>query len=532
MMMTLENLIAAARQAEQAGEWTEAANLYNEAIARIEAGEQPERAPQVIRWLGRVYFERGDYDQANATFENSLIAAQRLNQRQDAASALNWLAAVAQFRGRLDVAEVLYQRAAALAADLGDDQLCAMIDQNLGTLANIRGDLGTALLRYQGALERFRAAKDDQACAKTLNNMGMLHVDVGEWTAAELCFKSAIEVSERIGDQNLTGRLECNRADLYIKRQQFERARESCERAFKIFTRLESDSGLGSVHKFYGAFYRDTGKSQLAHMHFSLALKLARTRTSPLLEADTESERARLFLNERQHHQALRSLNRAHRLYVELDARREILDLRRRLDRMQDVYVQALEMWTADAAEGHGSSSRGQRVAEYAIKLAEAAGYDALEWLRIGAYLHDVGNSGLPRDVLNKPGPLSADEWDLIRQHTTIGSSIVSDLEFPNELRVMVRNHHEHWDGSGYPDRLAGEQIPVAARILCIADIFDALISERSFRPAFSVEQALEIMSSEAGRLIDPNLFATFRTVVPSRTPSVWERKDEFKVAV
>lgn len=532
MMMTLENMIAAARQAEHSGEWTEAANLYGQAIARIQAGEQPERAPQVIRWLGRVYFERGDYEQANATFESSLVAAQRLNQRQDAASALNWLAAVAQFRGRLDVAEVLYQRAASLAAELGDDQLCAMIDQNLGTLANIRGDLGTALLRYQGALERFRAAQDEEACARTLNNMGMLHVDVGEWTAAELCFKSAIEITHRTGDQNLTGRLECNRADLYIKRQQFERARESCERAFRIFTRLESDSGLGSVHKFYGAFYRDTGKAQLAHMHFSLALKLARARTSPLLEADTESERARLFLNERQHHQALRSLNRAHRLYVELDARREILDLRRRLDRMQDVYVQALEMWSADAADAvAGSVPRGQRVAEFALKLAEAAGYEDLEWLRIGAYLHDVGNSGLPRDVLNKPGPLSADEWDVVRQHTTIGSSIVADLEFPPELRVLVRNHHEHWDGSGYPDGLAAEQIPLSARILCIADVFDALISERSYRPAFSVEQALEIMQREAGRIFDPTLFAIFRAI-PARTASVWERKDQFRLAV
>jgi putative nucleotidyltransferase with HDIG domain len=529
--MTLETLIASARQAEQGSEFTEAVTLYTEAIARVNAGEQPERGPTVLRWLGRVYFERGDYDQANAAFESSLVAAQRLNLRNDAASALNAMATVAQFRGRLDVAEMLYGRATELAAATDNPRLAASIDQNLGTLAGIRGDLGTALMRLQSALERFRGLKDDRACAQVLNNMGMLHVDVGEWTAAELCFKSALEISQRLGDQNLTGRLECNRADLFIKRQQYERARESCERAFRIFTRLESDSGLGSVHKFYGALYRETGKAQMGHVHFSLALKLARTCSSPLLEADTESERARLYLNERQHHQALRSLNRAHRLYVELDARREILDLRRRLDRMQNVYVQALEMWTSAAADSAvASGNRGQRVAEYAVKLAEAAGYAGLEWLRIGAYLHDVGNSGLPRDVLNKPGPLNADEWDLIRQHTTIGSTIVTELEFPAELRVLVRHHHEHWDGSGYPDGLAGEQIPVAARILCIADVFDALTSERSFRPAFSAEQAVEIMQGESGRIFDPTLYALFRPlVVPA---SVWERADELSIAI
>src|SRR5205085_4956918 len=154
-------------------------------------------------------------------------------------------------------------------------------------------------------------------------------------------------------------------------------------------------------HRFYGILYRDTGKSQIAHMHFALALKLARTCDSPLLEAETESERAKLYVNERDHRQALRSLNRAHRIFSELDARREILDMQRRLDRMQDVYLQALQVWSEDeAGEYEGAGRRGSRVAEYAVRLGEALGVENPQWLRVGAYLHDVGNSGLPEGVL------------------------------------------------------------------------------------------------------------------------------------
>ena len=532
--VALEAIIEAARRAELAGEWTDAERGYAEALRRIQAGEQPERGPQVLRWLGRVHYERGEYEQASIVFESSLVAAQRLNLRHDAASALNAMAVVAQFRGTLDVAEALYERSGVIAEEIAADRLSAMIDLNLGTLANVRGDLGTALMRYQAAHDRFRKMNDSRAAGHALNNIGMLHIDVGEWAAAELSFNAAFQLAERESDHSTMGKVENNRADLYLKRQQYERARECCERAFRVFSRLGSDSGLGSVHRYYGILYRETGKAQMAHVHFSLALKLARTCDSPLLEAETESERAKLYLTEKQHRHALRSLNQAHKLYMELDARREILDLRRRLDKMQDVYLQALQMWNDDAPnDDDRGPRRGRRVAEYALKLADALGYEGKDWLKIGAHMHDIGNSAVSRDVLDKPGPLTLEEWQAVQQHTVLGSDIISELEFPMEVRPMIRNHHEHYDGTGYPDALRGEGIPLAARILCIADAFDALTRDRSYRPAFSAEQALEIMQSEAGRVFDPVMFATFRRIVeqqPVNEP--WSFEDGIRAAM
>ena len=536
--VSLDALITAARRAELAGEWNDAEQGYTDALRRIQAGEQPERGPEILRWLGRVHFERGEYEQAGIAFESSLVAAQRLNLRKECASALNAMAVVAQFRGTLDVAEALYERAGIIAEEVSADRLSAMIDMNIGTLASVRGDIGTSLMRYQSAHDRFRKLNDSRGAGLVLNNIAILHSEVGEWAAAELSFNASFQLAERESDHATMGKIECGRADLFLKRQQYERARESCERAFRTFTRLGSDSGLGAVHRYYGILYRETGKAQMAHVHFSLALKLARTCDSMLLEAETESERAKLYLNERQHRHALRSLNHAHRLYMELDARREILDLRRRLDRMQDVYLQALEMWNQDApTDDDRGPRRGRRVAEYALKLADALEYKGTDWLKIGAHMHDIGNSGLPKDVLEKPGPLTAEEWQLVQQHTLLGSEIVNELEFPIELRPMIRNHHEHFDGTGYPDALRGDEIPVAARILCIADAFDALTSDRSYRPAFSTEQALHVMQSESGRVYDPDMFEVFKRLMEPQQQTdsdddMWSAADGFRAAI
>ena len=123
----------------------------------------------------------------------------------------------------------------------------------------------------------------------------------------------------------------------------------------------------------------------------------------------------------------------------------------------------------------------------------------SLFWFRIGALLHDVGKLIVPAEVLNKPGKLTDEEWALMRQHPAAGVEMLADVEFPWDVAPMVRSHHERWDGQGYPDGLAGEEIPLAARILCIADVYDALTTERSYKRAFSHLEAMEIMRRESG---------------------------------
>ena len=153
-----------------------------------------------------------------------------------------------------------------------------------------------------------------------------------------------------------------------------------------------------------------------------------------------------------------------------------------------------------------------ERVADLACRLAIDAGLDEAitQWFRVGALLHDVGKITVPPSVLNKVEILTPQDVAILRHHAAAGEALVAGVNFPWDIRPMIRHHHERWDGAGYPDGLAGDDIPVSARVLCIADVFDALTSRRIYRPPYSVDAALRIMISERGGAFDPWLLDVF----------------------
>ena len=142
-----------------------------------------------------------------------------------------------------------------------------------------------------------------------------------------------------------------------------------------------------------------------------------------------------------------------------------------------------------------------------------------LEALYRGGIIHDIGKIGVPDSILLKPGPLDPDESLLMRQHPIIGERIVMPLRSATGLLPIVRNHHERYDGSGYPDRLAGEEIPVLARIVGVCDAFDALISDRPYRQGMSSQEAVEILKSGAGTQWDPSLVDLLVSELPALEP-------------
>ena len=160
------------------------------------------------------------------------------------------------------------------------------------------------------------------------------------------------------------------------------------------------------------------------------------------------------------------------------------------------------------------------RMSHYCHILARAAGFSeaAAEELLNAAPMHDIGKIGIPDAILRKPGKLDAEEWAVMQQHARIGARIIG--EHPSGLLRMARSialcHHEKWDGSGYPQGLAGEAIPLEARIVAIADVFDALTSERPYKPAWSVEDALALIRREAGSHFDPQLVELFVGQLPA----------------
>ena len=146
------------------------------------------------------------------------------------------------------------------------------------------------------------------------------------------------------------------------------------------------------------------------------------------------------------------------------------------------------------ATEGHC-----QRLAHYAVALGERIGLSSedLDVLRVGGYLHDIGKVGIPDRVLLKDGRLDTDEYDLMKSHTLIGDRLCAELRLLKRIRPIVRHHHERLDGSGYPDGLVGDEVPLLAQIMGIVDVFDAITTSRPYKPALAVEQACAALRDE-----------------------------------
>lgn len=163
---------------------------------------------------------------------------------------------------------------------------------------------------------------------------------------------------------------------------------------------------------------------------------------------------------------------------------------------------------------GHSS-----RVAEIALRIGLRVDLapQELRGLAQGAFLHDIGKVGVPDEVLQKRGTLTREDWSWIEQHPIIGGEMASRAPSLHDSLAVIRHHHERWDGSGYPDRLAGEDIPIAARIASIADVWDALTSDRSYRPAWPVDRALSHVAGASGRLFDPEVVEAFFDLLEDR---------------
>jgi putative nucleotidyltransferase with HDIG domain len=161
--------------------------------------------------------------------------------------------------------------------------------------------------------------------------------------------------------------------------------------------------------------------------------------------------------------------------------------------------------------EGHSA-----RVTELAVRLARRMGLSGedLEHIRRGAMLHDIGKIGVPDAILHKPGPLGDDEWAVMRRHPEFAYSMLAPIEFLHPVLDIPYCHHERWDGSGYPRGLTGDQIPLAARIFAVVDVWDALVSDRPYRTAWSRKQAATYLRAHAGGLFDPDVVHAFLALV------------------
>jgi putative two-component system response regulator len=206
-------------------------------------------------------------------------------------------------------------------------------------------------------------------------------------------------------------------------------------------------------------------------------------------------------------------LNNRYRHQLENDVRERTAELRLREEEV------ALRLITAAEHRDAETGAHIRRIGLYSEIIARARGWneDAAGELRLAAPMHDVGKIGIPDHILLKPGSLTSREFHVIERHTTMGAAILAGSSIPmlRLARQIALTHHERWDGGGYPAGLSGEEIPEEGRIVAVADVYDALVHTRIYRPAMSEPQALQIMERARGRQFDPSIFDTFIEVLP-----------------
>ena len=204
-----------------------------------------------------------------------------------------------------------------------------------------------------------------------------------------------------------------------------------------------------------------------------------------------------------------------------------IEDANRHVAQLNRMYMSTIET-LAMAVDAKDQVTHGhiRRVQERSVALARHMGVDdenLIKAIEAASLLHDMGKLAVPEHILNKPGKLTVAEFDVMKTHSGVGADILAAIEFPYPVVPIVRHHHENWDGSGYPDGLAGTDIPIGARILAVVDCFDALTSDRPYRRRLSIDDAVAILSERRGWMYDPlvvDAFVELHSKWPQTEPS------------
>jgi putative nucleotidyltransferase with HDIG domain len=519
----LSAIIERGQALEHHGQRDDARRLYERSL-RDGTVRTPNEGAQLIRLIARAYLHDADFASAVDCATAALAIAEQGDDEAGRGHALNILASVEWMQGRHDDAERLYLLARQSADRSGESRLAAMTSSNLGVIANVRGEERKAREYYESSLAHARSAgRADQAIA-ALGNLGQLNTQSGHLDIANRHLAEARELATVIGDRSMLITIELHIAKLRIRQGDLEGARETCEGTRAIIEQIGDPREAGDAEYVYGIVARASGDAAAAERHLLRAEEIGIARQDMILQGEIARELSELYRSQGRNRQTLQRLNHAHRLFSQLRARRELADVDRRTAKLENEFLEVVRKW-GESIESKDMYTQGHcvRVADLACALWMKVNVDddtSLFWFRIGALLHDVGKLMVPAEVLNKPGKLTDEEWAMVRGHPSAGVELLADIEFPWDVRPIVESHHERWDGKGYPHGLAGDAIPLTARVLCVADVYDALTSVRSYKRALTHDEAMDIMSKDVGTQFDPVLFAAFEELMRGTVPA------------
>ncbi len=518
----LDELIRQAESSSLSGGLDEAVALFRRVVRRAGRAGQPSLQAMAMRRLGNLYWRKGDPRRAMRYFRRSLRVSDSCGDVTGSAKAYNGIGTLYFNSGNWTKVKEYYNLAIESARQENDLTLVANVFNNLGAMSNILGDRNMAASYYEEAIDIYRQMRDYRGLARTYNNLGLTSRDRGDWENAARHYKHSTSIAQKLGDVSMTANATLNYVQVLIELEKFGEARDTCDGAYEIVSSTGEASGIAEAMMLYGMIYTRMEKWALAEKHFTDSLALNEKHNNVLGTAECYREMSLLYRAWGKNKKTLECLGRSFNAFKRLRAIRYLQDIDGKIADLEELTFKITRDMGAEVeSKDTYTFGHSQRVAHYAVELAKRMSIEneQIKAIMVAAYLHDLGKVKVDREILLKERKLTPEEYYVIQMHPVWGVEILGDVDFPWEVKPFIRWHQERWDGSGYPDGLMGEDIPLGARIIAVADFFDALTTDRPYRSAYPLKQAVKIMKKEAGVSLDPGITKKFIRIVKERLP-------------
>lgn len=523
----LNNMLHKAQEMNLAGDLDGAILLYRKAIRISGRNGFHTRKAQAMRKLGTILRRKGETGRAISYYKRSIPVSQSAGDISGCAKAYNGLGVLYFNSGNWKLVKKYFNLAMEKAEETEDLSLMANIYNNLGAMSNILGDWETAISYYEKSLDYYRNIEDMGGLAKNYNNLGLTYRDMGKWSKAAYYCERCVKIAGEIGDVALGSNCLLNLAHVLIELSRLGEAREKCDIAYESLSDIGEVGGIAEALMIYGMIYTRMRKWALAEKHFQESVMINKKHDNLLGMAECYREMALLYQGWGKNKKALEYLGKSFHEFRELKAIRYLQEIGRKTAELEEMtFKLTRDMGAAVESKDTYTFGHSQRVAHYAVEIAKKMHLkdDVIKGIMVAAYLHDLGKVRVKKKILQKSRKLTVKEFFIIQMHPNWGVELLKDVEFPWDVKPLIRHHQEKWDGSGYPDGLQGEAIPIGARIIAVADMFDALTTDRPYRKALPLRQAVKILKKESGVSLDSDITNKFLRIVRLRFPADFKR--------
>jgi putative nucleotidyltransferase with HDIG domain len=482
------------------------------------------------RICGSIYLLQGRLSEALERFEISLELSQQTQHLDNVSSALNNIAIIYYAFEENERALEYHTRNLQLGQRIGDTRAIIRASNAIGLIhlelaegkpeqdPERKQELLLALDLFEQALQAARETQFRQAEIALLNNIGCVFMARQEPQKALEYFDRQLEVAQAFGDRRrfASGIVDSGRAHLALGN--LNQAFDLISEAHQAFEEVGAHDELAKTHKDLSAIFEARGNIALALEHFKQFHELEATVKSDAAKQRTQTLAAKFDLEKSRLESEMYRIRT-----TELESK-----VAERTQEVLDAQFEMLER-LANAAEFRDSDTgtHTRRVGRIAAAVGKRLGMpnEDVQLLLSAAQLHDIGKIGIPDSIWFKPSSLSDQEWEIMKSHTTLGAKMLEGgksrlLQMAEEIALT---HHERFDGTGYPLGLAGSKIPLTGRVVAVVDMYDALLSERPYKGAWSKTDALFEIKRVAGTHFDPQVVQIFLDVLKSPEAMAWD---------